>query len=256
MRGKSDDPIILLRELVDSLTADPLPSVREQQESLLLLVGDELRERDPAGFLPLPVGKADFITAWVGAFDRNSLFQVIRQLREDGFISWKDNDPQNGVGIKPTGWDRYDEIKRAPSQARLAFMAMPFDDTELDRVYNDFFKNAVARTGFELRRVDERQPAGLIDDQLRVRIRAARFLVAELTTENRGVYWEAGFAEGLGRPVIYTCKKSELPGLKTHFDTNHHLTVQWEPDKLPEAAARLKATIRATLPAEAKQSDD
>jgi len=70
MRGKSDDPIILLRELVDSLTADPLPSVREQQESLLLLVGDELRERDPAGFLPLPVGKADFITAWVGAFDR------------------------------------------------------------------------------------------------------------------------------------------------------------------------------------------
>jgi nucleoside 2-deoxyribosyltransferase len=94
----------------------------------------------------------------------------------------------------------------------------------------------------------------LIDDQIRVRIRASRFVIAELTHENRGVYWEAGFAEGLGRPVIYTCKKSAE--LKTHFDTNHHLTVRWEYDRLAEAASSLKATIRATLPTEAKQSDE
>jgi hypothetical protein len=230
--------------------------MREQEESLLLLIGGELRDQDPSGFFPMPTPRADYLTASVGAFSRNSLFEIVRQLREAGLIEWQDDGLQNAVRMKFTGWDRYEEIKRSPSQARLAFMAMPFDDAELDHVYKDFFKNAAAQAGYELRRLDERQPAGLIDDQLRVRIRAARFLVAELTMENRGVYWEAGFAEGLGRLVIYTCKKSELPGLKTHFDTNHHLTVQWEPDKLPEAAAKLKATIRATLPTEAKQSDD
>ncbi len=81
-------------------------------------------------------------------------------------------------------------------------------------------------------------------------------MIAELTLENRGVYWEAGFAEGLGRPVIYTCKESESKDLKTHFDTNHHLTVPWAADNLAEAAKKMKATIRATLPTEAKQSDD
>jgi hypothetical protein len=41
----------------------------------------------------------------------------------------------------------------------------------------------------------------------------------------------------------------------SHFDTNHHLTVRWEPDKLPAAAEDLKATIRATV-LDAKQQDE
>jgi hypothetical protein len=171
-------------------------------------------------------------------------------------LEWRNDGSLNPVRLKPKGWDRYEEIRRAPSRARLAFMAMPFNNPELDRIYEDCFKPAVGLTGFELRRVDEQQPAGLIDDQLRVRIRSSRFVVAELTTENRGVYWEAGFAEGLERDVIYTLKKSELASLQTHFDTNHHLTVQWEPDKLGDAAEKLKAAIRATLLFEAKQSDE
>jgi nucleoside 2-deoxyribosyltransferase len=115
----------------------------------------------------------------------------------------------------------------------------------------------VAATGFDLKRLDEGQPAGLIDDRLRVEIRQCRFLIADLTNENRGAYWEAGFAEGLGKPVIYTCRKDvfEDKAKGTHFDTNHHLTVTWELDKLDDAVGRLKATIRATLPDEAKFSD-
>jgi hypothetical protein len=77
---------------------------------------------------------------------------------------------------------------------------------------------------------------------------------ADLTHDNRGAYWEAGFAEGAGRPVIYTCKKGHIPAV--HFDRNHHLIVEWDPDDLPKTAARLKATIRATMPAEAKLTDD
>jgi nucleoside 2-deoxyribosyltransferase len=136
-------------------------------------------------------------------------------------------------------------------------MAMPFDDPDLDKIFTDHFKSAVKATGFDLKRLDEGQPAGLIDDRLRVEIRQSRFLIADLTHNNNGAYWEAGYAEGLGKPVIYTCRKDvfDNPQKGTHFDTNHHLTVVWEPDKLPEAVEKLKATIRATLPEEAKQSD-
>jgi nucleoside 2-deoxyribosyltransferase len=134
-------------------------------------------------------------------------------------------------------------------------MAMPFGDALLDRMFSECFKPAVARTGFDLRRIIDNPPAGLIDDRLRVEIRRSRFVVCELTKRNPGAYWEAGFAEGLGRPVIYTCEKTYFRTEGTHFDTNHCHTVLWIGDNLPEAAEQLKATIRATLPGEAKLTD-
>jgi hypothetical protein len=42
---------------------------------------------------------------------------------------------------------------------------------------------------------------------------------------------------------------------KTHFDTNHLHTIIWDRSNLDDAAMRMTATIRATLPAEAKMSD-
>jgi hypothetical protein len=107
------------------------------------------------------------------------------------------------------GWQRYEELKHKMVESRKAFMAMKFGDGELDRVVDECFKPAVVRTGFELRILTEAQPAGLIDDQMRVALRTSRFVIADLTHCNNGAYWEAGFAEGLGRPVIYTCRKSE-----------------------------------------------
>lgn len=113
----------------------------------------------------------------------------------------------------------------------------------------------MGRADFELRILTDRQPAGLIDDQLRVALRASRFVIADLTHGNNGAYWEAGFAEGLGRPVIYTCRKAEWDVRKTHFDTNHLVTIIWEPNQLEDAGTRLTATIRATLPGEARLRD-
>jgi nucleoside 2-deoxyribosyltransferase len=134
-------------------------------------------------------------------------------------------------------------------------MAMPFGNPEVTTAYEECFRKAAEDAGFGLRILTEAQGAGLIDDQLRVAIRAAKFLVADVSTGNRGAYWEAGFAEGLGRPVIYTCREDVLKD-KTHehhphFDTNHMNTVTWAPDKLEDARRRLTATIRNTFPTEA-----
>ncbi|HEV7911876.1 MAG TPA: hypothetical protein VGP28_12530 [Methylocella sp.] len=109
-------------------------------------------------------------------------------------------------------------------------MAMQFD-SEMDRVVKDCFKPAVARTGFELRVLTDGQPAGSIDDQLRVALRTSRFVIADLTHDNNGAYWEAGFAEGLGRPVIYTCRKQKWDATKSHFDTSHLNTIILGPGK-------------------------
>ena len=134
-------------------------------------------------------------------------------------------------------------------------MAMPFGNAVLDRIFSECLKPAAKAAGFELVRLDEKPSAGSIDDRLRVEIRKARLLVADLTHGNHGAYWESGFAEGLGKPVIYTCEEGYFRDPGTHFDTNHHHTVLWRETALPEAAAAFTTTIRATLPEEAVLRD-
>lgn len=126
-------------------------------------------------------------------------------------------------------------------------MAMQYRDGRLDRIVNQWFRPVVEETGFTLFRLDDEEPAGLIDDRLRIEIQSARFLIADLTHENRGAFWEAGYAEGLGKPVIYTCEGSVFR-TASHFDTNHNLHILWDEDNLESAMERLKATIRVTIP--------
>jgi hypothetical protein len=79
---------------------------------------------------------------------------------------------------------------------------------------------------------------------MRQQITQARFLIVELTHANLGAHWEAGFAEGLGKPVIYTIRE----GHKAHFDVDHCLRIEWNPDKLDVALNLVKATIRNAMP--------
>src|SRR5215470_16220437 len=69
-----------------------------------------------------------------------------------------------------------------------------------------------------------------------------RFVVADLSHGSHGAYWEAGFAEGLGLPVIYTCEEDAWKERKTHFDTNHMLTILWNASQLTKAGDELTAT--------------
>jgi hypothetical protein len=131
-------------------------------------------------------------------------------------------------------------------------MAMKFNSSDLDRAFDECFKPACVAAGFDLIRLDRNPKAGLIDDTLRVEIRKCHFLVADLTNDNLGAYWEAGYAEGLGKPAIYTCERSHFEDSGTHFDIRNQFTVKWESNALPDASERLAATIRATLPATAR----
>ena len=88
----------------------------------------------------------------------------------------------------------------------------------------------------------------MIDDRLRVEIQSSRFLIVDLTDRNAGAYWEAGYAEGLGKPVIYTCQESRFREGASHFDTNHHLHVLWNENDPDSVVKKLKTTIRATIP--------
>ena len=183
---------------------DLLPSAIEQMNSLILLVGD--RQPSSGEWMEIP---QDELAAWVGdaiapdtpnpglnwLIHQSEARETFEQRPGTGAGNWQ-------LRLTLPGWHRYAELKRGLAESRIAFMAMQFGDAELNAIVDGCFRGAVARTGFELRLATDRQPAGLIDDQLRVALRTARFILADLTHGNRGAYWEAGFTEGLSKPVI------------------------------------------------------
>jgi hypothetical protein len=232
-----------------------LPTPREQADNAIQLAGSRQSSPD----VPYALGALAFsATVGVAFSDMNDgRGWLLNHLAEEKLIEASPPSADGQLELRLTfkGWDRYEELQRTISDSRKAFMAMKYDDPSADAIFRDHFKPAVAQAGFELQRLDVRPIAGLIDHRLEVEIRASRFLVADLTHENAGAYWEAGFAAGLGKHVFYTCEKEKFSKAKTHFDTNHHFTIVWVGASPEVAANQLKDAIRATLPADAKLTD-
>jgi nucleoside 2-deoxyribosyltransferase len=245
MQGKKRP--ILPFDLFASLSRRTLPTPAEMTDNLLLTIAERVGGR-PGRPLSLNHGEDLLLAASIGAVDGEDVLWAVRSLDAQKLISgiWL-NYFTNGYLTAP-GWERVEELKRAHVTSRYAFFARKFANDELDLVYETCLVQAVADTGYELRMVT--QKAGHIDAIIEDEIRRCRFLVADLSDHNAGAYWEAGFAEGLGKPVIYICRQD----VKTHFDTDHRQTVRW--GKTPDVTAKhLKAVIRNTLLGDAKQED-
>lgn len=130
---------------------------------------------------------------------------------------------------------------------------MEFDKPELEAFVEEVVKPVVKEAlGYDLRDIRDISRAGVIDNILRVAIRDARFVIVDLTHDNNGAYWEAGYAEGLDKPVVYICarekfERSREEGGGTHFDTNHCTTVLWRKDGNDDFRQQLAATLRSSL---------
>ena len=239
-------------QLIKAMSKNALPNVAEQANNLIIWLAENTSQGEQRSI------EAKTHQSIIGAKTPDGISVILKHLFEQRLLDGDYMETSGGAEalaiLSFRGWQHYQQLKRGTVDSRKAFMAMKYGDKELDDIVDTYFKPAVADTGFDLYRLTEKPKAGLIDDRLRVDIRNSRFLISDLTHENRGAYWEAGYAEGLGKPVIYTCKREVFKN--THFDTNHHLTIIWDTANLQEAANELKATIRATLPDEAKLSDD
>lgn len=100
-----------------------------------------------------------------------------------------------------------------------AFIAMAIDSTisELDDVL-DAIKSACNACDINAKRVDDYQSNERITDRIVASIRAAEFVIADLTYARPNVFFEAGFAHGLDKTPIYIAKQ----GTKLEFDVKDY----------------------------------
>ena len=239
-------------DLVDSVRSGriPPPTKGAQVRNALLYIGDVVTHSgDHLDNFP------PHFYAVIGAPNPRIADRLAVELVKEGLLSVSpmgdlERAPLSYIDLTIKGWERYEAEKHGKQTgASYGFIAMKFDDPELDAFVNEVVKPAVKEgTGYELVDLRDVGQAGIIDNIMRDRIKDARFVLVELTHENRGAYWEGGYAEGLSKPVIYLCEASKFEDESTHFDTNHCTTIKWSSDGDQDAFRQeLISTLRLSL---------
>ncbi|MDX2085414.1 MAG: hypothetical protein SFZ03_08510 [Candidatus Melainabacteria bacterium] len=276
-RGKA---IKIDNDLLDSILATPLPSYPDYLNQTILYIGNNTyigqtnNEKNEGARTFDP---NDYYRT-VGLVDIDAAEKFLNKLREDDYIeNWVCNDhtnmrpeeqeidfsyrllfgtapslfPYDHLTIRLTskGWQHYADIQQRYT-GKHAFMAMQFSDPNnwgLNAFYEALQTRLEAETGFQLRPVnasDKIQP-GSIPERMQLQIKVSRFLIADLTYGNRGAYWEAGFAKGLGKKVIYTCHEKCFKDI--HFDVKSELAVKWTEETQAKAIQEICNLVQNTF---------
>jgi nucleoside 2-deoxyribosyltransferase len=204
------------------------------------------------------------------------LSAVCHLLEQSGFIE-RTGPQQAWDSITAGGYQRLREIASPTRMSRQCFVAMWFAP-DMEDVYEKAIKPAIEfvepgenEARFRAVKIDNVEHTNDINDEIIAQIRRSRFMVCDLTGYRGGVYFEAGFAYGLGLDVVYTCrndwskeeiltdasgnevkalfdgKRNEVPIKKEgiHFDLAHRNRIEWEPGKLGEFRMKLETRIKA-----------
>ena len=214
-------PCISMVELQYALERKPLP-VHERAYRLLRFLAD--RSAHIGGTLTLETkgerSEAHDLylsaLAWSESIVRRELWTLIDYLCEQKWVREIDSIPSlecYRCRVTVDGYARIGEQATSidPTQC---FVAMWFDPS-MDDVYREAIAPAITDAGYKPERIDQREDLiDKIDDAIVAEIRRSRFLVADFTHGKKGarggVYYEAGFAHGLEKPVIFMCRKDKI----------------------------------------------
>ena len=220
----------------------------EQTINLIRYIGDKVTESGK------PIDLYRFAKN-IGAPSEELADDLLEELGNRDFVKMFEpaktlNDGTTFLNVNLTmdGWKLYNEEESEQFDGNYGFIAMQFNNPDLDIFVKEIVKPAVIEgIGCDLVNMNDVRRAGIIDNIMREEIKGAKFVIADLTHDNPGAYWEAGYAEGLGKPVIYICEKGKFEAVKTHFDTNHCTTITWSKGDEESFCQNLTATILRSL---------
>ncbi|MFZ2538095.1 MAG: hypothetical protein WAX04_04265 [Oscillospiraceae bacterium] len=230
------DPVVAIKEAISSYPQ----KISERIDRILLNLARLSRY---SGYW-FSISTSDYPVFFCDSQETDALMFIVSYLVNEGLLESKNKAIvfQSNYRLTPKGWSRINEIERQGLQSNTAFVAMWFDPSMVPAWENGFYK-AIDANGFNPIRIDQIEHNNDITDEILADIKHSKFVVCDFTGQRGGVYFEAGYALGLGKPVIWTCKKDDFENC--HFDTEHRNHIIWETDE--ELFSKLNNRIRATI---------
>lgn len=146
--------------------------------------------------------------------------------------------------ITPHGYEILEQLREGNPESPIGFCAMWFAE-DVKPLWLEAVEPAIRLAGYDPKRIDQHEHVNRIDEEIVAMIRRSRFVVADFTGQRGGVYFEAGYALGLGLRVIWLCREDQLKDV--HFDTRQYNFLKWKPGEYADLAKRLQNRIEATL---------
>jgi len=184
---------------------------------------------------------------------KSELERLKKALVDEGHIR---TNSSGTVILTTKGTEYVEKLMEKNIDSNRCFVAMQFN-TEMNSVYSTYIKPAIEGVAINDKyetlsksykpiRIDFKDDFNDdIIDEIIGEIRRSKFIVADFTGNRGGVYFEAGFAYGLGLKIIYTCKKDYFDSTGVHFDVNHKNFILWENGE--ELYTKLRNRISATI---------
>ena len=145
---------------------------------------------------------------------------------------------------------KYDKITVQPITKRSQiFVAMMFS-AETDRIYEKVYRPVIQSMDYVALRIDEKQFNGSIIKEITTEITDSIAMIADLTGNRGGVYYEAGIARGLqlcNHPIklIFTCRRDFFDNEKVHFDVSGDNILLYNDDE--DLNNKLKMRLQAAF---------
>jgi hypothetical protein len=215
-----------------------LPGWRDRASRELAVIARKFSPRPDVWFNQQTVADDLELQAFSYSRDRQEVLVLVDILINDNYL----RPGGSGCALTVEGLLAVEAGGASKSSSAQGFVAMWFDPS-LNEAWTNGFDPGIRAAGFQPFRIDNKDYVGGISDEIMAEIRRSRFVVADYTGHRGGVYFEAGFALGLGLIVIPTCRADEVP--KLHFDIKHLNTLLWSTPA--ELAEGLNRRIRAVI---------
>jgi nucleoside 2-deoxyribosyltransferase len=144
------------------------------------------------------------------------------------------------ITIAENGWMEI-EKRQQHDYSKKAFVAMWFNNS-MATAYQAIEK-AVTECGFSSIRIDKKEHNKEISGEILQEIKNSHFTIADVTGQRNGVYFEAGFAMGNKKQVIWSCREEDMGNV--HFDTRQYNHIVWKNEQ--DLYEKLKDRIMGTV---------
>lgn len=171
---------------------------------------------------------------WLGRLNLEEapdLQMLASSLREAGLVEYivdQDDENQFRFGLPVEGWRYFEELSRVGGSGDQAFVAMWFHP-DMDEVYDKGIYPVLDACGYKPYRVDRAANLDRVDSKVVAEIRRSRLMICDVTGERPSVHYEAGFAQGLGIPVIWCCDGTRTAYFPPDGTMAPHMTEAYEP---------------------------
>jgi hypothetical protein len=202
-----------------------IPDYSPREKQIKLLQNVERKTEYPGKTVKI-FPKYDIPLAWASA--EEELRYYVQSLIDRNLLrkmSQEIGPVPLSIAITADGWDYLEKLERNIEKRTQAFVAMSFSE-DLKSTWEGPIYRAIKKAGYKPYRVDAEPHTDRIDAKIISEIKNSRFVVADVTDQKRGVYFEAGYAIGMGLPVLWCVRKDDLD--KVHFDTRQYNHIVWE----------------------------